>query len=165
MLETVFGREKDFLFMKEALTEAQKAQEMGEVPIGGGAPETVGPAPTEAFTISPDGQRIAYPNFDSKANHFVLEIHSTNDGKLLQTVPFINSIPVWSPDGRSISYGRSDSGVGNIWAMPLDGGKPVQVTHFSSGVISRFAWSPDGKQLAIVHGKATSDVVLFSTTK
>src|SRR5437868_12990127 len=34
MLETVFGREKDFLFMKEALTEAQKAQEMGEVPIG-----------------------------------------------------------------------------------------------------------------------------------
>ena len=135
------------------------------VPIGGGAPEVLGPTPNQVFTLSPDGGRIAFPNFDFQANHFVIEIRSTTDFKLLQTLPFINSIPVWSPDGRSITYGRSDGGVGNVWAMPLDGGKPVQVTHFTSGIISRFAWSPDGKQLLVSRGTPSSDVVLFSASK
>src|SRR5581483_8639148 len=34
MMETCFGREKDLFFMKEALTEAHKAYEMDEVPVG-----------------------------------------------------------------------------------------------------------------------------------
>ncbi|HLW72941.1 MAG TPA: nucleoside deaminase [Candidatus Babeliales bacterium] len=34
MLETVFGKEKDLLFMQEALKEAQIAYEIDEVPIG-----------------------------------------------------------------------------------------------------------------------------------
>jgi tRNA(adenine34) deaminase len=34
MMETVFGREKDIFFMKEALVEAKKAQDIDEVPVG-----------------------------------------------------------------------------------------------------------------------------------
>ncbi len=34
MLETMFGKEKDIFFMKEALVEAFKAYEMDEVPVG-----------------------------------------------------------------------------------------------------------------------------------
>lgn len=34
MIDTVFGREQDILFMKEAIAQAYKAQEKNEVPIG-----------------------------------------------------------------------------------------------------------------------------------
>ena len=67
----------------------------------------------------------------------------------------------WSPDGRSLTYINSQDGVSNIWSQPLDGGKPVQLTNFKTGRIFNFAWSRDGKWLALARGSVTSDVVLI----
>ncbi len=74
----------------------------------------------------------------------------------------INFMPVWSPDGKWIAY-LSDAASGNeynIWKIPSDSGKAIQVTHdFNDpeaqdlGIIddrspNDLAWSPDGKYLA-----------------
>jgi len=133
------------------------------MPAAGGMAEDLGPVTSDAITLSPDGQRAAYRNFDYKANHYVLEIHSSSDNKFLQSIPFMNSPPVWAPDGR-ITYAKSDNGIANMWAMPLDGGKPVQLTHFTTpGIIARqFAWAANGKELVLARGPVNSDVVLFS---
>ena len=133
------------------------------MPAAGGVAEDLGPVTSDAVTLSPDGQRVAYGNFDYKANHHVLEIHSAADNKLLQSVPFVNSFAVWAPDGR-ITYGKSDNGIANMWAMPLDGGNPVQLTHFTTpGMVApRFSWSANGKELVLARGPVNSDVVLFS---
>ena len=40
-----------------------------------------------------------------------------------------------------------------------------RVTHFTDGTIRSFAWSRDGKQLAVARGTQTSDVVLISGFK
>jgi hypothetical protein len=53
-------------------------------------------------------------------------------------------------------------GVGNIWSQPINGGKPVQITHFSEDEIYFFSLAPDGKSLACVRGRAISDAVLVS---
>ena len=48
--------------------------------------------------------------------------------------------------------------------MGLDGGAPRQITHFPKGsgrVMSAFAWSRDGKRLAIVRTATTNDIVLI----
>jgi len=81
-----------------------------------------------------------------------------------KTLPVVQSYG-WTHDGRSITFVRSENGADNIWSMPLEGGKPVPLTNFSSDQILRYAWSADGKRLAVVRGNTSSDVVLFSASK
>jgi Tol biopolymer transport system component len=70
----------------------------------------------------------------------------------------------FTPDGKSVAYNVTDKGVDNIWVQPLDGA-PRQLTHFTTGKITQFAWSPDGKKLAVFRAHTTSDVVLLNATK
>jgi hypothetical protein len=50
----------------------------------------------------------------------------------------------------------------NIWATPLDGGQPRWLTSFVDLRIFGFAWSRDGRTLAVSRGEYTSDVVLIT---
>ncbi len=67
----------------------------------------------------------------------------------------------WAPDGRSLTYEAVNDGVSNIWSQSLDGGKPIQLTEFTSDYISYFAWSADSKQLACIRGGWAQDLVLI----
>jgi Tol biopolymer transport system component len=67
---------------------------------------------------------------------------------------------VWSPDGRALDYLTNDGGVGNIWAQPLDGGAPRQVTDFKTESIIAYDWARDGR-LACARGVETTGVVLI----
>jgi hypothetical protein len=50
----------------------------------------------------------------------------------------------------------------NLWVQPFDGSAPHQLTHFSDNrIIYDFAWSRDGKHLAIARATITNDIVLF----
>jgi Tol biopolymer transport system component len=49
----------------------------------------------------------------------------------------------------------------NIWVQPLDGSAPRQLTSFVDRRIVAYAWSPDGKQLAISRAIDASDIVLL----
>jgi hypothetical protein len=49
----------------------------------------------------------------------------------------------------------------NIWAQPIDGGPPKQLTNFKSRFIKRYAFSRDGKQIALSRSIVTSDIVLI----
>jgi Tol biopolymer transport system component len=61
--------------------------------------------------------------------------------------------------GDAIDYIDARDGVANIWRQPLDGGQPHQISDFTSGLIFNFAWSTNGKDLAVARGSTTSDVV------
>ena len=68
----------------------------------------------------------------------------------------------WMPDGQALAYvdprTRSD-----IWAQPLDGSAPRQLTNFAADghTIWDYDWSADGKRLAVARGRIVSDIVLF----
>jgi Tol biopolymer transport system component len=51
--------------------------------------------------------------------------------------------------------------VSNIFVQPVDGSPGRQVTNFTSDSINSFAWSHDGKTLAVVRVHNTSDIVLL----
>jgi Tol biopolymer transport system component len=68
----------------------------------------------------------------------------------------------WAPDGQALDYALTRGGASNIWRQPLAGGPPKQITNFKSDLIFFFAWSRDGKQLALERGTISSDVVLIS---
>src|SRR6516162_8072492 len=50
---------------------------------------------------------------------------------------------LWSPDGKGLQYILTQNGASNIWEQGLGGGKPQQLTTFSSGQIFDMHWSLD----------------------
>ena len=77
-------------------------------------------------------------------------------------LPAGSSDPRWSPDGKSLQFSLTRRGAANIWEQPLTGGPPRQVTSFTDRQIGGFAWSRDGKQLAVLRGLNAFDIVLMS---
>jgi Tol biopolymer transport system component len=65
----------------------------------------------------------------------------------------------WSVDGRAVEYVKTTDETDNLWSQSLSGGKPKQVTQFSSGQIFDFAWTNDRKRLLLARGHATRDIV------
>jgi hypothetical protein len=66
----------------------------------------------------------------------------------------------WSPDGKSITFINNERDVSNLWSQPIQGNTPKALTHFESGEIYRFAWSPSGKQVVLERGVTRRDVIL-----
>lgn len=71
----------------------------------------------------------------------------------------------FTDDGKAVAYAIREKGVDNIWVQPLTGSAGHQITHFNRGQINHFAWSPDGKKLAVIRAHTTSDVVLIRATQ
>jgi serine/threonine protein kinase len=140
-----------------------------KVGIDGGAPVQLTDQPSEYPTISPDGKLIAYFYIDEKANSQPrLAIIPIEGGHPVKTVDLSRTVqPIafaWMPDGRSIAYLDTGSGIQNIWTQPLDGSAPKQLTNFKSEFVSSFAVSHDGK-IAAYRFSATRDIVLIKDFK
>lgn len=92
--------------------------------------------------------------------------------KALELPEVLYSAISWTPDGRAVTYESSPDGVHNIWAMPIDGGKPFELTHFKSNPggtgqssISFYALARDGKRIAVTRNNMISSFVLISGFK
>jgi serine/threonine protein kinase/Tol biopolymer transport system component len=135
-----------------------------KVPSAGGEPVRL---IADAFNplVSPDGRYILATVFD-EANRARGGIFRVSDGTREQMLesfdrPGGDIAPQWAPDSRAVVFSRTESEISNLWAHPLDGSAPRQLTRFDSDRIWAFAFSPDGKQLAVSRGHATADVVLI----
>jgi Tol biopolymer transport system component len=119
--------------------------------------------------LSPDSQLLVYFWQDPKnlGRRVKTNIVSVAGGDVLHSFEFPPGVGWigWSPDGKAIDYAVTKNGVSDIWRQPLAGGAPKQLTHFSSGLIYCFAWSPDGKNLAVARGNQTADIVLLRARK
>ena len=98
------------------------------------------------------------------ADHKVLlAFHSLTDKskKTLEADVRALSNYEFTPDGKGIAYIIRDKGVDNLWMRPLDGGASRQLTHFTSELISSFAFSLDGNKVAFDRGHSESDAILL----
>jgi len=139
-----------------------------QVPIQGGLPlQMVAQNLSDARTpqISPDGKLLAY----------LVMPATLSSPRVLTVAPFGGGSPLyrfdvpmgafeirWAPDGKALDYHLTRAGASNIWRQALAGGPPKQITNFKSDRIFSFAWSRDGKQLALARGSTSSDVILIS---
>ncbi len=121
-------------------------------------------------SVSPDGKLVAYGN--------LVEQPGEQPRPELVLIPFTGGQPVktlavptssnpdaggfqWTPDGRAICFEGRVTNVRGIWAQPLDGRAPKQLTNFTSEFIRNYAFSRDGKQLAVSRGHEINDIVLI----
>src|SRR5262245_9907926 len=69
--------------------------------------------------------------------------------KTLARVTFdrgLQSEPTWSPDGRFIAYSSDRNGNFDIWAQPVSGGAPAQITNDPAHDWQP-DWAPDGSRI------------------
>jgi Tol biopolymer transport system component len=76
----------------------------------------------------------------------------------------MSSAPLFGPDGKTMVYVTRERGVDNLWAQGLDGTKRKQLTSFDKDLIFRYAYSQDGKQIAIERGSIEADAFLLRDT-
>ncbi|HEY0761635.1 MAG TPA: protein kinase [Pyrinomonadaceae bacterium] len=144
------------------------------VSIDGGKPIQVTDHVATTSAVSPDGKSIAftYPESnDPRAapNRIAVIPFEGGTPEKTMTLPLggtvLTAIHWWSNDSKSIFYTATSNNVTNIWSQPLDGGSPKQVTQFKDMLITGFAWSHDGKQLACTRGALVRDAILIADLK
>jgi len=134
-----------------------------KVAIDSGIPVQLTHKSSDYPAISPDGKLIAcsykddHP--DSRATIAVIPFEG---GEPIKVFDRPTGFVRWTTDGRALTYIETRQGVSNLWSQPLAGGPPKQLTNFPSETIFNFAWSRDGKQLALARGVVNNDVVLIS---
>jgi TolB protein len=70
------------------------------------------------------------------------------------------SSPCWSPDGRSICYVSSVSGVPSLYLISPDGGAPRKLRTAGAGRVSEPDWSPDGKYIVFTAMRREFDICI-----
>ena len=101
--------------------------------------------------LSPDGRQLVIGTDDGKdANVWVYDLKS---GGSLRRLTFggRNQYPIWTRDGRFITFQSDRDGDDAIFRQPADGSGPAErLTKPDAGVGHRpESWSPDGKTLSM----------------
>jgi serine/threonine protein kinase/Tol biopolymer transport system component len=136
------------------------------VPLQGGTPEQLTNYASSFPTISPDGKWIAFDDYTQPEANKIGVIPFAG-GQPFRTFNYSASsspgYPLlrWTQDSRNVTYVVDKQGVSNIWTQGFDDGPPKQLTDFTAGQIFNFAWSQDGRQVALARGSLTDDVVLI----
>jgi Tol biopolymer transport system component len=136
-----------------------------KVAITGGNPKQLTDYQSGLLATSKDGQ-IAY-NYIGVDEQGIpkrrIGIVSLEGGPPTRTFDFEPGLRIvrWAPEASVLTYIDNRGVASNIWGQSVDGGPPKQLTNFKSGRIFFYAWSPDGKKLALARGSRTRDVVLI----
>lgn len=138
------------------------------------APAKVSNKPIQEYAVSPDGKSIAYVYWDEIKRSYAMETQSIETGAVksftlpetaVQKYSEAQFVLRWTADGKNLSFINDENGFANVWLLPLSGDKPRRITNFNDNFIFSFAWSNDGKNLAVSRGTLTSDAILFKQTE
>lgn len=137
---------------------------IARVSSDGGAPETLIGGRAWRAVVSPGGEDFACNHLDETTARWRLAVMPISGGApvaIFDAPGSLHRVVQWTPDGAGLAFVVTRGGVSNVWVQPLSGGSPAQLTGFKTGRIFNFAWSRDGKQLALAHGWTSSDVALI----
>jgi dipeptidyl aminopeptidase/acylaminoacyl peptidase len=137
-----------------------------KVSIDGESPLRLSDKTARHPVFSPDGKLIACYLREEGAS-WQLAVLPVAGGQPVKTFPLPVLVadqwagPRWTADGKAITYVLTKGGISNIWSQPVSGAAATQLTNFDQDQIFAFAWSPDGKNLALVRGVNAKSVILM----
>jgi DNA-binding winged helix-turn-helix (wHTH) protein/Tol biopolymer transport system component len=148
-----------------------RPQKLWRLSTDGGLPVEIGPGMGEGVTgwldVSPDGKMLSYSFDQYRPMAWKIAVIPASGGPAIRMfdVPGGTARVRWSPAGTAFQYPVAWNGATNIWEQPLTGGKPRQLTKFTSEQIFDFKWSSNHQKLFLTRGDVTSDVVLLNNLR
>jgi Tol biopolymer transport system component len=97
---------------------------------------------------SPDGTRIAVARWTTGGRYDVVVMDTT--GRVVRELTADRALdltPAWSPDGRYVVFSSDRTGIPNLYAYDLQGGRLMQATNLLTGAFQPDV-SPDGRWIA-----------------
>ncbi len=127
------------------------------------APLELPPRRYGTFALSPDGERLAAEVNGTNPDIYVYELGSSREIRL--TLEAANRNPVWTPDGRRVTFASSRTGVWNMFVKVPGGG---EVSPLAPNPNNQFpgSWSLDERFLALGQvdpGSPDQNLYVFST--
>ncbi|HXG89162.1 MAG TPA: protein kinase [Vicinamibacterales bacterium] len=111
--------------------------------------------------ISPDGSQLAVQT--EQGNEAIIYIHDLKRGGPPRRLTFEgrNRYPVWTPDGRHVTFQSDRDGDRAIFWQLADGTRPAERLSKPDSLVEHQpeAWSPDGKALALALALAVTPPV------
>ncbi|MBS1808723.1 MAG: PD40 domain-containing protein [Acidobacteria bacterium] len=145
------------------------SQAIFKVPIDGGSPVQITEANHIRAEYSPDGKWLACITFTPGTGVKKIVVIPANGGQPIKTVeniPFQRwSHMRWMHDSRAFTLAGTVNNTSNIYKYSLDGPDAQPITSFKTDWIFRYAWSRNGKMLAVERGLPVNDVILISDLK
>lgn len=136
------------------------------IDVDGGEPINISPFFIDHWTVSSDGNMLAYTFFDQSVKRSRTAIYSLERQGV---VGYMEVLPrdfmLFSPDNRSILTKRTEGEndpISTIWEFPLDGSAPKKYFSNPPDNIYWAAFSRDGKKLSVVQGHTITNLVLFT---
>lgn len=127
-------------------------------------------SPNSFILLSPDGKLLAFNNIKESRNEELNEktseigivyLEEQNRIRIFR-FPRIGSSLSWTPDSKSFDYFENTSEDAKIWRRTLDeDAEPKLLLSIPKTQLFNFAWSADGKNLALARGKQERDVILL----
>ena len=119
------------------------------------------PLPVRAYLsprISPDGQRVVVWTQGDRS----IWLHDLARGTLTRlTSEARNARAIWTPDGKSVTYGSASGGNENIMMRPADGSGPPERLTTSPNLQYAAAWAPGDQGLVLVEQRERSLDILM----
>jgi len=107
--------------------------------------------------LSPDGKQVAFVRTTTdlaagrrNADVWVVPTDGSAPPRALTRHEKTDNAPRFSPDGRTLAFVSTRSGVPQVYLLDLGGGEARKLTDLAAGVQDPLVFSPDGKKLAFV---------------
>lgn len=140
-----------------------------KMPVTGGEPIFVWNKSTFRPNISPDEKQLAYSFWNEEKKQLDQEIYNLTTGKT-ENVELPDSAVgengkepslKWTADGRNISFLDEEKATVNVWTKSLTDNTLKKVSNFAENRVYGYDWSPDGKNLLVLRGSSSTDVILM----
>jgi serine/threonine-protein kinase len=114
------------------------------------------PAPYGWFALSPDNTRLAYTLSNPEPDVWVHDFVGGTATRL--TSGGTSQWPIWSRDGRRITFASTRTGAAMLFWKPADGSGPEEQLTRTDFAHAPRAWAPDGETLLFDEVTGTSTV-------
>jgi len=124
-------------------------------------------APGSFLTISPDGRYLAFKSqkedTDTDTADIIFFDLSGKEEPRTVTIRTQNPTIVWSDNGSSFDYVDNQPDAARLWRQSFDAkGDRKLLMEIPKARIFSFAWSRDGKTLALGRGRTGNDAILLT---
>lgn len=128
-----------------------------KVSIDGGTPTRLTDRSAHWPSVSPDGKWVAC-SYDGKVALIPIDGGPPATSFTLPRTATVSLGLSWTPTGHELIIRDSVQGA---WLQSVDGGEAKHLANLSPEKIFHFVWSPEGRQVALVRGNQSHDVVLI----